>query len=245
MCRRCSGRSVPSSEKLHVRAVQDGVLITGTGGRLPAGSAIVTVCDGHAAEAVLVTHRQRDGVGAGAGVGPWSGTGPGARAVAEVPRVGQRRGVLVGRGAAVEGAHVLRAAVGEVGDRRQAGRRCRSRYTSLARHRRDEAVLVDATDEDGVARRSGSPAWCTRSSSRASRGCSGTPSRQLTLVLVNVPGRAHVLAQRRCGSPPAPAAICWSSSTRPLTKIRPSVKTVPVGGCEQVLGRRSAAVSPG
>ena len=32
-------------EKLHVRAVHAGVLITGTGGRLPGGSTIVSCCD--------------------------------------------------------------------------------------------------------------------------------------------------------------------------------------------------------
>ena len=41
---------------------------------------------------------------------------------------------------------------------------------ALAGHGRRESVLVDAADQDRVRARTGSPAWCRRSSTRASPG---------------------------------------------------------------------------
>ena len=53
--------------------------------------------------------------------------------------------------------------------------------------------------------------------------------RQLSLVLVNVPDELMYWPGAFLIATSTPA-ICWSSSTRPLTKIRPSVKAVPSSG---------------
>ena len=184
----------PTPEKLHARLEQAGGLITGVGATLSVGSTIVTVCGGGRRGAPLVARGQRHRVGVRRGVRP-GGQRAGAGAVAEVPRVRQRRGVLVGRAATVVGADVLVArrsvkfATGAVlpggcvtvdvalGGHASPGRGGRS--PAPAPCRRPEAR----------------PAWCRRSSTRRARAVEErrAPAR---VGAREGPARAHVVTRR-------------------------------------------------
>ncbi len=67
--------------------------------------------------------------------------------------------------------------------------------------------------------------------------------RQLWVVLVNVPDELmywpKLFLMATCAE-----AICWSSSTRPLTTMRESVNAVPSGG-ENRPSTKTGGVSPG
>ena len=143
------GSDEPTAEKLHTSNTHDGALSTGrrrqVAGRLDDDDLL-----GHCGRDVpFVPDRQRHVVGARRRVGPCRDRAV-ASAVPEVPRVDERRGVLVARSSAVERAHVLDAAVRERRDRRFVDDRRVDGHRSGDGRVGREPVLVDAPHEQRV-----------------------------------------------------------------------------------------------